>query len=70
MTVTINSKIKDILKDPRAADIVEKYSPGFKTDKQMKMVYGLTLSKLASFPQAKTLADNLAQIEEEFAELD
>lgn len=69
MTVTINSKIKDILADPRAADIVEKYSPGFKTDRQMKMVYGLSLSSLAKFPQAKTLADNLAQIEKELSEL-
>jgi hypothetical protein len=69
MTVTINSKIKDILAVPLAADIVEKYSPGFKTDKQMKMVHGLALSALAKFPQAKTLKDNLAQIEKEFAEL-
>ena len=70
MAVTIDSKIKEILADPKAADIVAKFSPGFKTDKQMKMVYGLTLRKLASFPQAKDLADNLAQIEKEFAELD
>ena len=70
MTVSIDSKIKEILADPRAADIVEKYSPGFKTDRQMKMVHGLKLSALAKFPQAKTLADNLAQIEKEFSELE
>ena len=69
MAVTVDSKIKDILADPRAADIVAKYSPGFKTDRQMKMVYGLSLRALAKFPQAKALADNLAQIEKELAEL-
>lgn len=69
MAITIDSKIKDILANPKAADIVDKYSPGFKTDKQMKMVYGLSLRGLAKFPQAKTLADNLAQIEKELAEL-
>ena len=29
----------------------------------MKMVMGLTLRKLASFPQAKELADNLDEID-------
>jgi hypothetical protein len=69
MAITIDSKIKDIMEEPRAADIVAKYSPGFKTDRQMKMVYGLSLRALAKFPQAKALADNLAQIEKELAEL-
>ena len=70
MAVTVDSKIKEIMKDERATDIVAKYSPGFKTDKQMKLVYGLTLRKLSTFPQAKELADNLEQIEKELAELD
>jgi hypothetical protein len=69
MAVTVDSKIKEILDDPRAADIVAKYSPGFKTDRQMKMVHGLSLRALSKFPQAKALAENLAQIEKEFAEL-
>lgn len=70
MAITIDSKIKDILANPKAADIVAKFSPGFKTDRQMKMVHGLSLRSLAKFPQAKELADNLAQIEKEFAELE
>lgn len=69
MTVTVDSKIKDIVADQKAADIVEKYSPGFKTDKQMKMVYGLSLRGLSKFPQARTLAENLEQIAKEFSEL-
>jgi hypothetical protein len=69
MAITIDSKIKDILANPKAADIVDKYSPGFKTDKQMKMVHGLSLRALAKFPQAKNLADHLAEIEKELAEI-
>jgi hypothetical protein len=69
MVITLDSKIKDILANPKAADIVEKYAPGFKTDKQMKMVYGLSLRGLAKFPQAKALAEKLPLIEKEFAEI-
>ena len=48
---------------------MSKYSPGFTTDPQMKMVMGLTLRKLASFPQAKELADNLDAIDAELKAL-
>lgn len=64
MGVSVDSKIKVLRKNPEAADIISEYSPGFKTDPQMKMVVGLTLRKLASFPQAKELADHLDEIDE------
>ena len=35
----------------------------------MKMVAGLTLRKLASFPQAKELADHLDEIDEKLKAL-
>lgn len=69
MALSVDSKIKDLLANPKAADICEKYSPGFKTDKQMKMVYGMSLRGLSKFPQAKTLAKNLEQIQKELSEL-
>jgi hypothetical protein len=69
MAVTVDSKIKDILADPTAADIVERHLPGFRTDRQMKMVYGLSLRSLAKFPQAKVVAEKLATLEKELAEL-
>ncbi|WP_201783923.1 hypothetical protein [Tractidigestivibacter scatoligenes] len=69
MGVSVDSKIKALAKNEAAADIICKYSPGFKTDPQMKMVYGLTLRKLASFPQAKELADHLDEIDAELKAL-
>ena len=65
MGFSVDDKCKKLAKDPRAAAVVSKYSPGFTTDPQMKMVMGLTLRKLASFPQAKELADNLDAIDAE-----
>ncbi len=69
MAISIDSKIKDILANPKAADVCDKYMPGFKTDKQMKMVYGLSLRALAKFPQAKVTAETLDQINKELAEI-
>lgn len=64
MGFSVDDKIKKLSKDERAASIISEYSPGFTTDKQMKMVYGLTLRKLASFPQAAELAEHLDEIDE------
>ncbi|WP_130812249.1 hypothetical protein [Olsenella sp. Marseille-P4559] len=69
MAVSVDSKVKVLCKNPEAAAIISQYSPGFTTDPQMKMVYGLTLRKLASFPQAKDLADHLDEIDEKLKAL-
>ena len=38
MGFSVDDKCKKLAKDPRAAAVVSKYSPGFTTDPQMKMV--------------------------------
>ena len=70
MAVTIDDKIKVIMKDPKAVELIEKYLPGFGTNPQMKMVQGMTLRALAKFPQANVSEETLAQIIKELAELD
>ncbi len=52
MALSVDSKIKDLMKSPEASELLEQYAPGFKTNPQMKMVQGLTFRKLAAFPQA------------------
>ncbi|MBQ9042760.1 MAG: hypothetical protein IJ111_08090 [Eggerthellaceae bacterium] len=64
MGYSVDDKCKKLAKCPEAAAIISEYSPGFTTDKQMKMVMGLTLRKLASFPQAAELAEHLEEIDE------
>ena len=63
MPYSVDDKCKKLAKCPEAAAIITEYSPGFTSDPQMKMVMGLTLRKLASFPQAKELADALDEID-------
>ena len=59
MAFSLDSKVKDILKNPAAAAVLDKYSPDASRNPQMKLVGGLTLRKLASFPQSAFLKPHL-----------
>ncbi|MDL2214245.1 hypothetical protein LJB76_01640 [Clostridia bacterium OttesenSCG-928-O13] len=69
MAVSVDTKIKELQKNEQAADILEKHSPGFKTDKQMKLVGGLTFRALAKFPQANVSDEKLEEIDKELRAL-
>lgn len=49
MALSVDSKVKELMKNEAAADLLEKYAPGFKTNPQMKLVGALTFRKLASY---------------------
>lgn len=70
MGYSVDDKCKKLAKNAEAAAIITEYSPGFTTDPQMKMVMGLTLRKLASFPQAGDLSDKLDEINERLAAIE
>ena len=63
MAFSLDSKVKDILKNPEAAAVLDKYSPDASKNPQMKLVGGLTLRKLASFPQSAFLKPHLEELE-------
>ena len=42
MAFSLDSKVKDILKNPEAAAVLDKYSPDASKNPQMKLVGGLT----------------------------
>ena len=64
MAFSLDSKVKDILKNPEAAATLDKFSPGASTNPQMKLVGGLTLRKLASFPQSVYLQPHLEELDQ------
>lgn len=64
MAFSLDSKVKDILKNPAAA-VLDKYSPDASKNPQMKLVGGLTLRKLASFPQSAFLKPHLDDLDKE-----
>ena len=65
MAFSLDSKVKDILKNPAAAAVLDKYSPDASKNPQMKLVGGLTLRKLASFPQSAFLQPHLEELDKE-----
>ena len=69
MAFSIDTKVKDLRKNEAASDIIAQYSPGFKTDPQMKLVGAQTFRKLCSFPPAGLSADQLAEIDEKLKAL-
>ena len=64
MAFSLDSKVKDILKNPEAAAVLEKFCPGASTNPQMKLVGGLTMRKLASFPQSAYLQPHLEELDQ------
>jgi hypothetical protein len=64
MSLSADSKIKEIKKSPEAVEIMEGFTPGFGTDPQMKMVGGLTIRALAKFPQANISKEKLEEIDQ------
>jgi len=72
MAITIDSKLKDVVANPAAVEIMEKYIPGFSSNPQLKLGYRMTFKTISKFPQAKQfgLSDEvLAKLLEEWAAL-
>ena len=65
MAFSLDSKVKDILKNPAAAAVLDKYSPDASKNPQMKLVGGLTLRKLATFPQSAFLKPQMDDLNKE-----
>ena len=63
MAVSVDTKVKELMKNAAAADLLEKFSPGFKTNPQMKLVGALTFRKQASFPQAGLSPEQVEEID-------
>jgi len=60
---SMNSKLGDIIKDPKACAILDAYVPGASTNPQTKLAYGMSLKIIAGFPQAGIPKAKLAEID-------
>ncbi len=52
MSISVDSKLKEILADPDAKAIVEQIRPGFADNPMIKLAMGMKFSDLIKFPQA------------------
>jgi hypothetical protein len=53
MTYSLDSKLGDLLVDPRVIDILNKHIPGASTNPMIGMARGMTLKVILTFPQAR-----------------
>ena len=69
MAISMDSTLKEILESPEAVAIVEKYSPGFSKNPQLKMALGMKLGMCVRFPQAKMTKEQIKALEEDLKTL-
>ena len=65
MALSLDSKVRDIMRSPEGKQVMEKYAPGSSTDPRMKMVGALTYRKLLSYPESAETAKFADQIDED-----
>jgi hypothetical protein len=53
MAYTMDTKVGDLLKDPEAVKIIERYVPGISKNPMIGLAKGMALKALLSMPQAK-----------------
>ena len=52
MALSLDSKIRDIMRSPEGKLVMEKYVPGSSKDPRMKLVGALTYRTLLSYPES------------------
>jgi len=66
---SIDTKVGELLKDPAVVAILDSYIPGMSKQPQLKMAYGMTFKKVASFPQAGLTKEQVAEIDQKLQAL-
>ena len=68
MTLSINSKMKDLLADEKAKAILDKQNPGWTDDPQIQPAMEMSFKELAShIPEATD--EKLKEVDEELSKL-
>jgi hypothetical protein len=62
MAINSKSKLRDILADERAVEIIESYKPGFTQSDQLGPVQGMRINILLGFPQSGFSKEDKADI--------
>ena len=65
MALSLDSKIKEIMRSDEGKAVMEKWAPGSTKDPRMKLVGALTYRKLLSFPESADLAPHADEIDED-----
>lgn len=69
MAFTMDSTLNDILNDPKAVEVMNKYAPGISTNPMVGMVKGMSLNQILSMPQAAQFGLTKEKVEAMVAEI-
>ena len=69
MAITIDSKIGEILADPKGKAVLDKHVPAFSTNPQISMAKGMTLKVIAPMSGGKLTPAILKAIDEDLKKL-
>lgn len=69
MAYTLDSKVGEILDDPKAKEVVEKYAPGLINNPMVAMAKGMSLRSILSMPQATQAGITQEQVERVLSEI-
>ena len=53
--ISLDTKIKDIMENPAAKGVIEKFLPGITNNPVIKIAYGMSLRDVSALGQAKKL---------------
>lgn len=63
--LSLDSKIRDIMRSEEGRAVMEKYAPGSTKDPRMKLVGGLTYRKLLSYPESAEVAKHADELDKD-----
>jgi hypothetical protein len=67
--LTLDSKMRDVVKNEAAMDILEEYFPGARKEPKLKMAMGMSLNTVAKMAPKMFPPEMMKDIERRFAEL-
>lgn len=65
MALSVDSKLKDILRNEEGKAVLAKWTPNLATHPAMKLIQMMTLRKLFSYPEAAEYASHMDDIDAE-----
>lgn len=65
MALSVDSKLKDILRNEQGKEVIKKYTPNLVSHPAMKLIQMMTLRKLFSYPEAAEYAGYVDEIDAE-----
>lgn len=69
MAYTLDSTVGEILKDPRAREIMDKYAPGMTSNPMIGMAKNWTIKAILAMPQARSAGLTVEKVQKVLDEI-